>query len=265
MLRQDRYDRMLKMGLIDAERYPLPAPEPEVEKWDEVDHKEWHIRQMAIYAAMVDHMDQAVGRMVDALKRTGQYENTLIVFVNDNGACSKILIKGGSASHIEQRARERGEKVARGDDVNVKNGGPLTFSAVGPHWANASNTPMRSYKKNVHNGGAQTPAIMHWPAGLKVKPGSISDERGHVVDLMATCLELAGVEYPETFMGAKLMKPDSKSLVSVIKGGTVPRDRTYLFRHAGTSAVVKSKVLFGFVPDPDTPKGRNDSGCGCGF
>ncbi|MCF7849715.1 MAG: sulfatase-like hydrolase/transferase, partial [Kiritimatiellales bacterium] len=175
----------------------------------------------------------------DALRRTGQFENTLIVFVNDNGACAEIPKKGGSASYIVGKAKERGETVSQGNDVNVKMGAPMTFSAVGPNWANAQNTPMRRYKKNVHNGGALTPAIMHWPAGLKMPPGTITEQRGHLIDMMATCLELAGIEYPKTFNGTSLKPLDSQSLVPVIEGETVPRDRAYFFRHAGTSAVVK--------------------------
>ncbi|MDF7824599.1 arylsulfatase [Pontiellaceae bacterium B12227] len=239
VLRNERYERMLEMGIIDAARYPLPPMEPGVPDWESIEHKAWYARQMAIYAAMVDIMDQNVGRMVDALKRSGQFENTLIVFVNDNGARAEIPKKGGSASYIAAKAKERGEMVSQGNDVNVKMGGPLTFSAVGPNWANAQNTPMRRYKKNVHNGGALTPAIMHWPAGLKVKAGSITEQRGHVVDIMATCLELAGMEYPETFNGSRIHKLDSRSLLPILKGATVPRDRAYFFRHAGTSAIVK--------------------------
>ncbi len=237
-LRVERYERMVKMGFIDEQRFPLPPKEPDVPDWKDVEEKAWYSRQMAIYAAMIDIMDENVGKIVDALKRTGKFDNTLIVFVNDNGACPEVPKNGGSASHIIGKARERGQKIIQGNVFTEKMGGPLTFSAVGPYWANASNTPMRRYKKNVHNGGSQTPAIMHWPAGLTAKRGSISDERGHVVDLMATCLELAEVEYPATFNGEKLMKLDSQSLVPALKGESVNRAKPYFFRHAGTSAVI---------------------------
>lgn len=239
VLRQKRYDRMLKMGVIDQKRYPLPAMEPDVSKWEETEHQAWHTRQMAIYAAMVDHMDQAIGRIIATLKSNGQFENTLIFFCSDNGACAEIPKAGGSASYIIGKAKARGETIAQGNDFTAKMGGPLTFSAVGPNWANAQNTPMRRYKRNAHNGGALTPAIMHWPAGLKAEAGSISAQRGHVIDLMATCIELAGAEYPKNFKGNKIKAHSSLSLVPVLKGKTVPRDHAYFFRHAGTSAVVK--------------------------
>jgi arylsulfatase len=100
---------------------------------------------------------------------------------------------------------------------------------------------MRRYKSNVHNGGASTPAIVHWPAGLKTKPGSISDQRGHVIDMMATCLELAGAEYPEEFNGKETKPHESISLVPILKGKTVDRDHAYVFNHGGTHAIVKGE------------------------
>lgn len=240
-LRQDRYARMLEMGIIDKHRFPLPEREGNVKDWDSIDHKEWRVRNMAIYAAMVDHMDQSVGEILNALKSTDQFENTLIIYFHDNGACSEHLSGNGwgTANNILAQAKQEGKAVAVGDDFEVPMGGPLTYGSVGHHWAHAQNTPMRRYKSNVHNGGACTPAIMHWPAGLKTKSGAISKERGHVVDMMATCLELAGATYPQEFNGVKVAAHESQSLVPVIKGGTGDRNHAYLFNHSGTHAVVK--------------------------
>lgn len=240
-LRKERYARMLKMGIIDKERWPLPEREPRVNDWKTVDHKAWHIRNQAIYAAMVDHMDQAMGRIIAALKRTGQFENTLIIYAHDNGACPEHLSGNGwnTANNILAKAKQEGQIVAVGDQYNVPMGGPLTYGSVGHNWAHAQNTPMRRYKSNVHNGGACTPAIMHWPSGLKTKPGSITAERGHVVDLMATCLELAGTTYPEKFADKTLEPHESKSLVPVLTGGSTDRNHAYLFNHSGTHAVIR--------------------------
>lgn len=240
-LRKERYARMLKMGIIDKERWPLPEREPRVNDWKTVDHKAWHIRNQAIYAAMVDHMDQAMGRIIAALKRTGQFENTLIIYAHDNGACPEHLSGNGwnTANNILAKAKQEGQIVAVGDQYNVPMGGPLTYGSVGHNWAHAQNTPMRRYKSNVHNGGACTPAIMHWPSGLKTKPGSITAERGHVVDLMATCLELAGTTYPEKFADKTLEPHESKSLVPVLTGGSTDRNHAYLFNHSGTHAIIR--------------------------
>lgn len=241
VMRADRYARMLKMGIIDKERWPLPDRENRVQRWDGIEHREWHIRNQAIYAAMVDHMDQAVGKIVNSLKRTHQFENTLIIYFHDNGACSEHLGGNGwnTANNILAKAKKEGLKVAVGDHYNVPMGGPLTYGSVGHNWAHSQNTPMRRYKANVHNGGACTPAIMHWPAGLKTKPGSITSERGHVIDMMATCMELGGATYPKEHNGQKIAPHESHSLVPVISGKSNDREHPYLFNHAGTHAVVK--------------------------
>ena len=240
-LRQDRYARMLKMGIIDSKRWPLPERESRVQDWKTIDHKEWRIRNMAIYAAMVDHMDQAVGRITSALKRTNQLEDTFIIYFHDNGACPEHLGGNGwnTANNILAKAKKEGRKVAVGDKYDVPMGGPLTYGSVGHNWANAQNTPLRRYKSNVHNGGACTPAIMHWPRGLKTKPGSITLERGHVVDMMATCMELSGAKYPAQFNGGKIYPHESMSLVPIIKGGSNDRNHPYIFNHSGTHAIVK--------------------------
>ena len=240
-LRSERYARMLEMGIIDKQRWPLPPPEPRVQAWETIDHKPWRIRNMAIYAAMVDHMDQAVGRIVDALRRTGQLDNTLIVYFHDNGACPEHLGGNGwnTANNILEKAKAAGQTVAVGDVYDVPMGGPLTYGSVGHNWANAQNTPLRRYKSNVHEGGACTPAIMHWPAGLKHQPGAITRQRGHVVDLMATCIELSGAEYPEEFNGRPITPHESLSLVPVITGGRQDHDHAYYFNHSGTHAVIQ--------------------------
>jgi arylsulfatase A-like enzyme len=240
-LRSERYARMLEIGIIDEERWPLPPAEKNVKAWDSVDHKPWRIRNMAIYAAMVDHMDQAVGRVVDALKRTKQLDNTLIIYFHDNGACPEHLGGNGwnTANNILAKAKKEGKKVAVGDVFDVPMGGPLTYGSVGHNWANAQNTPLRRYKSNVHAGGSCSPAIVHWPAGLKTKPGSITSQRGHVIDMMATCLDLAAGEYPAEFAGNKVAPHESQSLVPIFQGKQVDRDHAYIFNHSGTHAVVK--------------------------
>ncbi|MEE8450868.1 MAG: arylsulfatase [Thermoguttaceae bacterium] len=240
-LRNERYARMLEMGIIDKQRWPLPPMEERVQEWETIDHKPWRIRNMAIYAAMVDHMDRAVGRIVDALRRTKQLENTLIVYFHDNGACSEHLGGNGwnTANNVLAWAKANGKTVAVGDVYDVPMGGPLTYGSVGHNWANAQNTPLRRYKSNVHEGGACTPAIMHWPAGLKHEPGSITIQRGHVVDLMATCMELARADYPTEFDGRNITPHESLSLVPVISGNKQPHDHAYYFNHSGTHAVIK--------------------------
>ncbi|NQZ60517.1 MAG: sulfatase-like hydrolase/transferase, partial [Lentisphaeraceae bacterium] len=177
---QDRYKRMLKMGIINKEFWPMPAKESRAGDWDKVKNKAYHARNMAIYAAMVDHMDQAVGKIISALKKTKQFDNTLIIYCHDNGACPELLSGNGwsTATNIMKKAKKAGKKIQVGNNPNIPNGGPMTYGSVGPGWAWAQNTPFRRYKANVYNGGSNTPAIVHWPAGLKTEPGAITSERG---------------------------------------------------------------------------------------
>jgi arylsulfatase len=239
-LRRTRYKRMIKMGLIDEQRWPLPPPEEIVDDWDSIDHKEWRVRNMAVYAAMIDMLDQSVGQIIDALKRTDQFKNTLIIFTNDNGACSEHLSGNGwnTANNVIAWAKKQGRKISVGDDYNIPSGGPYSFHSVGHNWANAQNTPLRRYKANVHEGGACVPCIMHWPTGMKYR-GDITRQRGHMVDIMATCLELAGADYPDTFNGKSILPNEGISLVPILQGKQMDRERTYYFNHQGTHAIIQ--------------------------
>ncbi len=240
-LRAERYKRMLKMGVIDAERWPLPEREARVQDFDTIDHKEWRIRNMAVYAAMVDHMDQAVGEIVKALKKTNRLDNTLIIYTNDNGACSEHLGGNGwnTATNVIKWAKDQGKKISVGDHYDVPSGGPYTYHSVGHNWANAQNTPLRRYKSNVHEGGSCVPCIMHWPDGLKIKAGTITQQRGHMVDIMSTCIDLAGAKFPAKFDGKDIAPNEGTSLVPAIKGGKQDHDRAYYFNHSGTRAIIK--------------------------
>lgn len=224
-IREDRYARMIKMGLIDKNTAPLPAKEPGVPAWKDVDNKKWRIRNMAVYAAMVDHVDQAVGNVINTLKETNQFDNTLIIFINDNGASPEIT----SLKHKPATKQELGPHV----------GGPNSYASVGPNWANIQNTPLRRYKNNTHQGGVKTSAIMHWPKGIK-QPGSISRQRGHVVDLLATSIELARTTYPKTQHGVKILLTDGISLTPILFGKQVNPNHDYFFQRGGK---VRSQAL----------------------
>ena len=242
-MRQERYQRMLKMGIINKELWPMPPKHHRAQAWQDVENKAYQTRNMAIYAAMVDHMDQAVGKIVAALKHTKQFENTMIIYFHDNGASPESIANNawGTATNVLHKARQQGKKLQVGNDPTIPNGGPMTYGTVGPGWARAQNTPLRRFKTNVHNGGSNTPAIVHWPAGLKTKPGSITNERGHVVDILATSLDLAGVDYPSQWQGKELKPHESKSLVPIFKGQKNDRNHAYYFNHKNTFALIKGK------------------------
>lgn len=239
-LRETRHARMLELGVVDR-RWPLSPRDPEAPSWEDAEHKAWQARRMEVYAAQVEGMDRGIGRIVEALGDAGVLDDTLLLFLSDNGGCAEEL--GDAPGWMRRflplafRAPTRnGRPVQRGNDPAVMPGAEHTFQSYGLPWANASNTPFRLYKQQVHEGGTATPLIAHWPAGLGTRPGAQSDEPGHVVDLMPTLLELAGASHPQTRGGRPSRELRGESLVPVLRGGG--RERGPIFwEHQGNRAV----------------------------
>ncbi|MBL9154553.1 MAG: arylsulfatase [Verrucomicrobiales bacterium] len=248
VIRAARYDRMKAIGLIDdrAALTPLGA------SWSEVTNQAYEARCMEVYAAMVDCMDQGIGRIVSTLKETNQFENTLIFYLQDNGGCAEGMGRNGEykprpeaptlkplandylqPDMIPKQTRD-GYPVRQGDGILP--GGPDTYHGYGQNWATVSNTPFREYKHWVHEGGIATPLIAHWPAGL---PRRNEWERtpAHLIDIMATCVEVSGARYPETFHGEQRIHPlEGRSLVPTFSGRPVERDAIY-WEHEGNRAI----------------------------
>lgn len=183
-------------------------------------------RRMAIYAAMVDRLDQQIGRVVRNLKSSGELENTLVVFTSDNGACFEWDPFGFDIVSSNQNILHQGKML----DEMGKAG---TFHSVGSGWANASNTPWRLYKHFNHEGGIASPAIVHWPAGLKASPGSVNHEPAHIIDMLPTAIEVSGARYD-----GKLALPGI-DLVKHINLGS--EGRVLFFEHQGNRAVRSGK------------------------
>ncbi|MHC4542688.1 MAG: sulfatase-like hydrolase/transferase [Planctomycetota bacterium] len=197
-LRRDRYERMLTMGLFEKENTPLPEIQDRGKEWDRLSEQEkaFLSAKMAVHAAMVDRVDQGIGKIVEALEQAGQLDNTVIFFLSDNGASPEVPTQPGY---------DRSAQTRDGRRIRYKGfpepGPETTYTGIGPAWASASNTPFRYWKKESYEGGCHTPLIIHWPAGLKARPGSITQEVGHVIDIMPTCLELAAARYPTQYKG----------------------------------------------------------------
>lgn len=233
-LRKERYQRMLKMGLFDKENTPLPPVQDQGKEWDQLsdDEKAFQSVKMAVHAAMVDRMDQGIGQIIKALEQTGQLGNTIIFFLSDNGASPEIPQRPGYDRSSETR---EGETIHyQGDFVP---GPETTYTGIGPAWASASNTPFRFWKMQSFEGGCHTPFIIHWPAGLKEQAGSQSDELGHVMDIMPTCLELAGAKYPKEYQGHSLKPLEGKSLMPIIDGHKREGHEKLFFEHMNGRAV----------------------------
>ncbi len=213
-LRQKRYKRMIAMGLIPKE-WRLSPKDPNAADWDSLsDEKRQEMDlKMAVYAAMVDRMDQNIGRVTKRLSDTGQLDNTLIFFLSDNGACHE----GGT---FGQNFRP---------DLTGPIGTENSYHSYGTSWSNASNTPFRRHKHWIHEGGIATPLIVHWPAGIQAR-GELRQRVGHVVDVMATCVDVTGAEYPDQFDGREIQPMEGTSLQPCFDADANP-PRTLYWEH----------------------------------
>lgn len=219
-LREKRYQRQLDIGIIKKEWAMSPRPET-VPAWETLneEEKEFEDARMAVYAAQVDRMDQAIGRILTKLRDLGQENNTLIVFLSDNGA----------------NPFDHGPLAARKTSALLNGNSHLGY---GLGWANLSGTPFRHYKRNMFNGGSATPVIMHWPAGLQ-GTGRITDHPAHIIDLMATFVDLGEGIRPTASTRGEVTTLPGKSLRSIIEGKTLtPHEALYfqLFDHRAVIA-----------------------------
>ena len=188
-IRKARYAKMVGLGLIDPIVTPLsPRWEPEL-SWAQNPDTVWDAMAMAVHAAMVDRMDQGIGRIIAALRETGQLDNTLIVFLSDNGASAEDAAAYGPGFDRPDATRD-GRAIVYAVKKQALPGPETTYASIGPRWANVCNTPYVLWKAESYEGGIHTPMIAFWPKGIR-KPG-FCDAVGHVMDFMATFLELAG-------------------------------------------------------------------------
>lgn len=234
VLRAERHRRMVELGIIEK-HWPITPRDPQAPAWGEAPHKEWQIRRMAVYAAMIHSMDRAIGRVLEALRRSGSYEDTLIMFLSDNGGCAEELRPTAQGLHVPKLTRD-GRPVRVGNLPEVMPGPEDTYQSYGVAWANLSNTPFRLYKHWVHEGGIATPFIAHWPRGIQ-RPGAIIHEPAHIIDIMPTCLDVAGAKYPSEREGVRVLPLEGISLLPLMRGKKVSADRTIYWEHEGNRAV----------------------------
>lgn len=253
-IRDARLTRMKEMGLL-PENTELA---PNAKNWRDEERKEWQASRMEVYAAMLDSMDQGIGQLIKTLKDTGQYENTLVLYLSDNGGCQEEMRSNKARQQREKMEptepmaadalqmasvpeyTRAGEPVQWGRGVTP---GPAnTYMEVGREWANASNTPFRLFKHYVHEGGIATPLIAHWPDGIQ-RDGELESQPAHVVDIMPTLVQLAGAEYP-----AKFHEPESAiqpiegvSLAPAFAGESIERSEPIFWEHEGNRAVRDGK------------------------
>jgi len=213
-LREARHKRMLEMGVID-ERFKLSPRNDQVEAWASLSKQEQEEQAylMAVYAAMIDRMDQGIGKVMAKLREIGKDENTLVIFMSDNGACAE----------------------PPNSTPDIPPGPVESYRSVGKGWANASSTPFRLFKATSHEGGTRAPMILRWPG--VTKPGSWSNRVTHLIDLLPTFMEASGATYPSEIRDRKLMKPDGISLMPVLKGKEQKEHAYLAWERSGSRAV----------------------------
>jgi arylsulfatase A-like enzyme len=217
-LRAERHRRLIDMGIVDP-RWPLTPRDPVAPAWEDVKDKAAECRKMAVYAAQIDRLDQGIGKILGKLREIGAEQNTLVMFLSDNGGCA--------------------EQIDRGTP-GVPPGPKESFLSYGLPWANASNTPFRRYKHWVHEGGIATPLIAYWPGVIR-KGGELTPQVGHIIDLMATCVDVAGAAYPQTCKDRPIPPMEGKSLLPVFEGRTRRPHDALFWEHEGNRAVRQGK------------------------
>lgn len=200
-IRTARAAKQKELGLFGADIDVSPRPE-HIPEWSALspDVQDWEARRMAAYAGMIDRVDQELGRLFADVERAGELDNTLILFLSDNGACPY-------------------DRRSRGRDLEPYNPDSGWSDSTG--WAWARNTPFRYYKQNQFEGGVSTPAIVHWPAGLKTKPGALVDSPVHLVDVLPTVAELGGASIPSAWPDRELSPLAGVSLAPILAGGQI--------------------------------------------
>ncbi len=244
-LRQERLRRMQSMGILD-EQWPLSERDSEALPWEQVEEPEWEQRRMEAYAAQIDRMDQGIGRILAAYDATGRLDNTIVIFLADNGGCAEGIgsngerIWGHGRNSGREYTRDGSKKVRFGNDPSIIPGAEDTYCSYGRSWANLSNTPFRMFKCWTHEGGISTPFIFHWPEGVK-DAGSLRHQPAQLPDVMATLMDAAGASYPEQRQGVDVIPCEGASLLPQVQGDA-PRDRDLFWEHQGNSAVRRGEM-----------------------
>ncbi len=253
VLRQKKYERLKEMGIINPD-WKLSEKEAKIKNWEDEENKAWYSSLMEVYAAMVDCMDQGIGKVMNTLDEKGMKDNTLVFFLEDNGGCAERLglfegirpynkdVKADDLKPMGKDERQRDMKpqyTRKGKPVyggiGLEPGPDSTYLSYDKPWANASNTPFRMYKHYVHEGGISTPLIVHWPDGIMAK-NEFRKQPAHIVDIMATCVDVAGANYPKEYHGNLITPLAGTSLLPSFKDQEL-KNRALYWEHEGNKAI----------------------------
>lgn len=248
-LRQERFERQYELGIVEPGTTLSPR-DPEERAWDDTPDKAWQARRMQTYAAQVDKMDQGIGRIMAELKARNQFENTVFIFLSDNGASPEEIPHFERDTFVKRtdifRSHTRdGEPVQLGNEPGIVPGPENTYSSYGRAWANLSNTPFRLYKKWTHEGGIAAPFIIHWPAGA-VQQGTLLRQPLQLTSVLPTLLEAADVDWPAEMNGNPVPAPEGTSFLNLLRqdpASSTSRESmdtqtgTLYWEHAGNGAI----------------------------
>lgn len=232
-LRTARHEELKGMGLLDS-RWQISPRDESAPPWEDTRNQDWEDMRMAVYAAQIDRMDQGVGRILAALEASQLDENTLILFLSDNGGCAEFLSENGWVDRYSDWTPD-GRPMRVGNDPDILPGGPHTFMSYDLPWANASNAPFRLYKHWVHEGGISTPLIAHWPS--TIQPSQIVHEACHIIDILPTLLDAAGIAQPEEYNGQPISPMEGESFLPLLRGAKWSRQGHIFWEHEGNRAV----------------------------
>ncbi len=232
-MRTARHEQLKGMGMLDP-RWEISRRDDQAPPWTEAEDRDWEDARMATYAAMVDRVDQNVGRIIEHLRQTNELDNTLIIFLSDNGGCAEQIGPGPRAMEIQ--TTPDGRPMRFGNRRDLQPGAPDTFMSYDLPWANASNSPFRRFKHWVHEGGISTPLIVHWPRGI-AGTGIIRHEVCHLIDIPATVYELAGADYADACQKEPAAPViEGESFAAALAGHAWQRQRALGFEHEGNCA-----------------------------
>jgi arylsulfatase A-like enzyme len=235
--RTSRHETLNSLGILEKS-WTISRRDENAPPWESASNKEWEDMRMAVYAAQIDRMDQGIGRIMNALRESGQEENTMVIFLADNGGCAEFLNENGTPGTWPERysiPNPDGSPTVVGNNPGRLPGSAQTFMSYDLPWANVSNSPFRLFKHWVHEGGIATPCIVQWPRGIKSP--SVDHSPSHVIDITATCIDVAEATYPTEYNATPITPLQGESFSGVFDGKRWNREQPIYFEHEGNRAV----------------------------
>ncbi|HEY9290982.1 MAG TPA: arylsulfatase [Microlunatus sp.] len=234
-LREERLQRMIDDKIISAD-WPLSDRDPRVPAWSDVADPQWEASRMEVYAAQIDRMDQGIGKIIGELERQGIAEDTIVIFLSDNGGCAEEMPIETAKEFVRtyvtyDDVTRDGRPVRPGNDPSIVPGDEDTYTTYGRPWANLSNTPFREYKHWIHEGGIAAPFIVSWPGRLD--HGVIRDQPHQLTDVMATLLEASGTDYPDRYDGHQVLPAEGVSMLPTLVNDDHDQQRVLYWEHEG--------------------------------